>query len=237
MQDDSVQRRRAFPLRLAAMGVWLALTLPPRVAAQVLGSMPQPLPRGKSIYRLRGAVRIDGVQATPETTLRGGEAVETGPGAEIVFAVGEDAFLLRQNSRVNLLTERAGLVTAFRIVTGALLSAFGRGPRRIELPAATIGIRGTGVYADVGADRTYLCTCYGNSRIEATGPSGESSSQDTHHHDAPKFIYPQPRNGRSIHAAPMLGHSDEELILIEALANRRPPFFTPDDAWGPARRR
>lgn len=237
MQDDVLQRKRAFLLRLFSMGVFSVFELPRHAEAQVLGSVPRELPTGRSVYRLRGRVKIDGVEATADTILVGGETVETGPGAEVVFVVGQDAFLVRQNSRMQLFAEQSGLLTALRITTGAVVSAFGRAARRIETSSATIGIRGTGAYTEVSAHRTYFCTCYGHTEIAVTNEPRETSVQQTHHHDAPKYIVVEPRAGRSIFPAPMLNHSDEELTLIEALVGRKPPFFTPDDAWGPARRR
>lgn len=237
MQDDMSPQKRAFLRRLLWMGVLSAMEPLRQGEAQVLGSAPRQRPASKSIYRLRGSVRINGAEASADTIIVGNESVETGPRAEAVFVVGQDAFLVRPNSRLELFAERLGILTAFRVLTGALVSAHGTAARRIDTPSATIGIRGTSVYTEVSADRTYFCTCYGQTEITVASESREKSAQRTHHHDAPKHILLKPHAGRSIFPAPMLNHSDEELTLIEALVGRKTPFFTPDDAWGPARRR
>ena len=50
----------------------------------------------------------------------------------------------------------------------------------------------------------------------------------TVHHDAPRFIYPAGRP-RIIERAPVINHKDEELILLESLVGRVPPFVNSED--------
>jgi hypothetical protein len=47
------------------------------------------------------------------------------------------------------------------------------------------------------------------------------------HHDKPLYIYGHEQPGKCIHDAHRLtsNHSDEELVLVEALVGRVPPFI------------
>ena len=57
------------------------------------------------------------------------------------------------------------------------------------------------------------------------------------HHDAPRYVYAQEKNGQRIVPAPLINHTDQELALIEALVGREPPFGNFLDAYQAPRRR
>src|SRR5712691_5214908 len=115
-------------------------------AAQLLGRAPVKLPAGQSIYRVAGRVTVNSQEATLQTRIVPGDTVETAPNAEVIFAVAEEAFLLRGGSRMVIEKPPSGLTSALRLVTGKILSVFGRGrPFLIDTATTTIGIRGTGV--------------------------------------------------------------------------------------------
>ncbi len=78
----------------------------------------------KGVYRVRGDARVNGVPAREGMDVKPGDAVTTAAGAEIVFVINRDAFLLRANSRVEV---GSGAADVFRIVTGALLSVVSAG--------------------------------------------------------------------------------------------------------------
>jgi len=173
----------------------------------------------RGVYRLRGDVRINGQTAQQGQEIRAGDTVTTGPGAELVFVIGRDAYLVRERSSLSFGAD------ALRLVTGAVLSVFGKGtPRRIETPTATIGIRGTGVYVESEPSRTYVCTCYGEADLAARGDPAARETVRTRHHEAPRYIMaggaPQ-----MLMQAPVINHTDAELILLESLVGRRPPFM------------
>jgi hypothetical protein len=44
------------------------------------------------------------------------------------------------------------------------------------------------------------------------------------HHDAPRYITKDGKSGALITPAPMKNHTDEELILVEQIVGRTPPF-------------
>jgi len=210
--------RRRLVLRAAAGGALLPLALGRALAA---GERPH----AQGLHRVEGEVRVNGRGATAGQLVRPGDAIETGPGALAVFVVGRDAFLLRAASRLEI-SGREALVDTLRIATGRLLSVLGPGARRIETPTATIGIRGTGIYVEAEAERTYVCTCYGTADLQARDDPAVRETVTTRHHEQPRYIY----GGRLQSAAAMMGrapvinHTDAELIMLEALVGRKPPF-------------
>ena len=169
----------------------------------------------------RGEVRINGKPAEPGSTVLPGDAIETGRRGYATFVVGEDAFLVRANSRAELIGS-AGLVSAMQLVTGKLLSVFGSGrERRLVTATASIGIRGTGAYLEAEPTRTYFCLCYGTAEVAAT-MGGQRESVATTYHESPRYIYGDGRS-RAIAPAYMSNHSDSELMLLESLVGRSPP--------------
>src|SRR5574341_358736 len=154
-----------------------------------------------------------------------GDVITTGPDAELVVVVERDAFLVRARSRIELPGDATRLlVTGLRVVTGALLSVFEPGKeKRIRTATATIGIRGTGIYVELDGARTYVCTCYGEAELAPVDDPAAAETVRTRHHDEPRYIYPQGMP-RRIEKAPVVNHTDAELILLESLVGREVPF-------------
>jgi hypothetical protein len=151
--------------------------------------------------------------------VRAGDSVDTGPDGEFVFVVGADAMLVRRNSNVTLLQN------GLRIISGAVMSVFSSGaPREIQTSTATIGIRGTAAYVEAEPERTYACTCYGEAVLEPRADPAAAETVRTSHHDQPRYIMaagaPQ-----MVTRAPVINHTDAELILLESLVGRQPPFI------------
>ena len=210
------------------------------VAAQVLGSRPAPLPQGKSIYRIEGQVLVDGQPATLDTHIAANSTVETGKDGEVIYAVGETAHLQRSDSQVTMETKEANsvVVAGLRVLTGKILSVFPSGkPVRMTTRNASIGIRGTGVYTEADPEQTYFCTCYGTADIAAASDPTSRETVVSRHHDRPLYILTGERPGRNIRLAPFINHTDQELMLIEALVGRTPPFVFPKDEYNRPRRR
>ena len=126
-----------------------------------------------------------------------------------------------------------------RLLTGRLLAVMGKAPNglRIESTTATIGIRGTGVYLEADPEETYFCTCYGIADIaSAKDPSSKDTVVATHH-DKPLYILADPKAaGNNIRRAPFKNHTDQELMLIETLVGRTPPFVFPGQDYDAPRR-
>lgn len=210
--DDEVLwfQRRSF---LQAAAAWTALGGAAAAEAQARSN----------IVELRGDALINGGRLTTGHTIQTGDVVETGPGAQLVFVIGNASFLVRQNSR--LAVERGStlnLVSVLRLVTGAVASVWGRGAnRQIVTPTITAGIRGTGVYAEVfpqQADRSYFCNCYGTVDLRAAG--GESLVSQAEYHQS-FWGEVAPRGGRLLTPAQAINHTDEELEMLAALVNQR----------------
>jgi hypothetical protein len=172
----------------------------------------------KGIYRVRGDVRVNGQPAREGAEARAGDAITTGADGEMVFVVGRDAMLVRRNSNVSLLAD------GLRAVTGAILSVFASGERKqIQTGTAVIGIRGTAVYIEVEESRTYVCTCYGEAVLEPAGDPSSRETVRTAHHEQPRYIMASGAP-QMIMRAPVVNHTDAELILLEGITGRQPPF-------------
>jgi hypothetical protein len=227
--NEAEDPRRAFLLKALTAGL-LAASGIPGAKAQFFGRKPQPLPAGRSVYEATGTVTVNGQAATSATRIGASGRVETGNGAQLIFVVGFDAFLLRENSRLEL-SGASGIVNTMRLATGALLSVFGAGAKRVVTSTASSGIRGTGLYVESEPERSYVCTCYGEVLIATVDDASISERIVSKHHDAPRYV----SKGR-IEPAPFINHTDLELSLIEALVGRTPPFSLFDEDYGGARR-
>jgi hypothetical protein len=225
--------RREFLIRLLAAGAFA--TGAPAAWAQVFGRRPEKLPAGRSIYETIGAVRVDGKPADTTTPVGASSRLSTGPGAQAIFVVGADAFLLRENSDLQLKAAKEALIDSMRLVTGAVLSVFGSGEKKLATPDAVFGIRGTGLYVEAQGERTYGCTCYGEVLISAADDAKVNERIVSRHHDAPRYIVGKGA-ARRIVPAPFVNHTDVELALIEALVGRTLPFSLFDEDYGGARR-
>lgn len=178
----------------------------------------------EGLVKAEGEVRVNGLAAKKGAKIAPGDSIVTAPGAQAVFVVGRDAFLMRGGSEL-LTAGNSAAIATLRLVTGKLLSVFGRGPRLITTPTATIGIRGTGIYVEAQAERSYVCTCYGEVDLQAVNMPEAKETVRTIHHDAPRYIYAHGDMPiKMIEPAPVVNHTDAELIMLEALVGRRPPF-------------
>lgn len=182
-------------------------------------------PAEPGLYRVEGEVQVNGRPAETGQLIRPGDIIETGPRSHAIFVAGRDAYLLRASSRLET-AGREMLIDSLRIVTGRLLSVFGPGARRIETPTAAIGIRGTGIYIEAEPERTYVCTCYGTADIQPSDKPEMRETVETKHHEQPRYVYGRSMPSiRMIETAPVINHTDAELIMLEALVGRRPPFL------------
>ena len=236
-QGESEDPRRRMLIQLLAAGAITGASA--EAMAQLFGGRPSKLAAGRSIYRLDGQVTVDGRPATVSTNISGRATIETARNAEVVYAVGESAFILRGNSKVTLETAQpdSTILTGLRLLSGKLLSVFAaRKPMQLRAATATIGIRGTGVYMEADPEQTYFCTCYGVADVKANGDPESEETVAATHHDKPLYIVQGQPPGRNIRPAPFINHTDQELQLIEALVGREPPFVFPKaDYSGPRR--
>ncbi|MBI1398445.1 MAG: hypothetical protein GC151_20920 [Betaproteobacteria bacterium] len=225
--------RRELLVRLLAAGAFAQV--PVALAAPSLGRVPRRLPPGRSIYSLRGQVLVDGQRATEATHIDSGATVDTGPDSSVTFVVGADAFILREKSRLHLKGSAPTFITLLRVATGALLSVFGHGRKRVDTVTATVGIRGTGLYVESAPDRSYVCTCYGTTEIATIDDPAIEETIHSTHHTAPRYVL-APGSSSRIVPAPFIDHTDLELMLLENLVGRTTPFSLFDESYGRQRR-
>jgi len=172
------------------------------------------------IYRLSGQVQVNGQPAREGMPIRPGDTVSTGPDSEVIYVIGQDAYLQRDRSTVSLTGD--ALKNGLRVLSGKLLAVFAKGDKRIETSTATIGIRGTGCYIEAEANRVYFCLCYGKAEVASLKNSAHSETIETRHHDHPVYLHAD--GSRMMVPAEVVNHRDSELILLESLVGRVPPF-------------
>ena len=236
-EADDPRRRTLIQMLAAGMfgGVSTAST---DLLAQILGSPPSKLPAGKSVYRISGDVQIDGRPGTLDSKIVGGSTIRTGRDSELVYVVGESAFIARPQTEIVIETPKeSAIVTGLKLLTGKLLSVFpSRRPVQLQTKVASIGIRGTGVYLESDPEQTYFCTCYGVADVSANNDPTSKETVAATHHDRPLYILGNEAPGKNIRNAPFINHTDQELMLIETLVGRTPPFVFPkSDYTGPRR--
>lgn len=183
--------------------------------------------RAPGIQSSTGEVIVNGASARPEQWPgRAGEVmVETRKTEMTTILVGQDAFLVRADSKVVIEQDDNFVIQGLRILTGKLLSVFGRKkePLQASSTVATLGIRGTGLYMEAYPHLTYVCTCYGTVSIGSKSKPEISETVTTLHHESPRYVLDESRGGLIV-PAPVINHTDAELILLESLAGRPSPF-------------
>jgi hypothetical protein len=219
--------RRRFVARLAAAGGL--------GAAGISGFIGRALAKGDipgipGVNRLNGTVTVNGRPAVVGTPVTARDKVVTGPGSMAIVVIKEDAFLVRADTTLEF-SESNGVLSRLLIQTGRVLSVFGRKPLVIKAGTATIGIRGTGAYLEVvDPGKVYFCLCYGEASIDGPGMTAPKIVT-TRHHEQPLVLTDQ-GGAMAAEPGPFQNHADDELILLESLVGREPPFgTTPVDGY------
>lgn len=208
-------RRRI--LQLAAAGAFGAAGVP--------GLIREALAQGRGVQGVNtasGELLVNGKPAARGTPVTPGDVVSTAKGANATVVVGDDAFMIRGGSRVAFAGKAK--IAQVTVESGGVLSVFGRTTLEIKARNATVGIRGTGAYVEFMDDRVYFCLCYGEALL--SGPGFPGRTIKTKQHEEPLLLSDR---GGVLTAAPgpFVNHSDDELILLEALVGRRVPFGKP----------
>ena len=109
-------------------------------AVDLFGGRPGKLPPGRSIYRITGKVLVNGAAADAQTRIAAGDTIETSPGAELVFAVGTSAHLVREKSHIafEAAAGSAEHVAGMTLIEGKILSVFGGSSSKLATPTASI---------------------------------------------------------------------------------------------------
>lgn len=239
--QDHDDPRREWLIRALSLGMFgLAAPSAQAITFGIFGSRPQKLPEGQSIYGLSGRVTVNDATATLATRIKAGDTVQTAQNSEIVFVVNNHSMILRSDSK--LVIERPAdqaeslIIGGLRMISGKLLSVSRNANMKVTTATATVGIRGTGFYIESEEDRTYFCTCYGVTEVQATDDPSSRETITARHHDRPVYVVKDGGAGNNIRNAPFVNHTDQELALIETLVGRRTPFVFSNDVYtGPRR--
>lgn len=174
------------------------------------------------VARLDGSARVNGREAKVGTPVNLGDRVVTSKSSQAIIVVGSDAFLMRSNTTIEIQGSQ-GILSSMLVSAGQVLSVFSKKPVAIKAASASIGIRGTGAYIEIEPSDVYFCLCYGEALVEGPGMAGAHEVKTTHH-ESPLLL----REGggvMKVEPGPFRNHSDAELILLESLVGREPPFM------------
>ena len=204
--------RRKWMQAMAAMG-----------AAGVSGYLSEVLAAGDlppGLHRVDGKVTVNGKEAKSGAQVNMGDKVATGPGSTAVVVLKGDAMLMRADTVVEI-RGSAGLMSDMIISAGRVLTVFSKKPVAVKAAHATIGIRGTGAYIEVMPTEVYFCLCYGEAVV--SGANMPDKTVITKHHEQPLLFK---ESGGTVRSEPggVRNHTDEELVMLEKLVGREPPF-------------
>ncbi len=175
-----------------------------------------------NVVEMIGDTLVNGLRLRPQQSIQTGDQLQTGPGSNLVFVLGNSSFQVRQNTMMTV--ERGATLNAvsvLRMLSGAVISVWGKGSsRQIITPTITAGIRGTGVYTEVFADqdnRSYFCNCYGT--VDMGAGTDRLVSRSSYHQAF--WGEANAKEGRFLTPARAINHSDEELEYLARLANQQ----------------
>jgi hypothetical protein len=194
-------------------------------AAGASGLISEALAKGDvppGVARLDGSATVNGREARIGTPVSLGDRVATGRSSQAVIVIGSDAFLMRSQTTIEVQGSQ-GTLSNMLVAAGQVLSVFAKKPVAIQAATASIGIRGTGAYIEIKADNSvYFCLCYGAALVE--GPGMNAREVTTTHHESPLLL--RDDGGiMKVEPGPFQNHSDAELIMLESLVGREPPFM------------
>lgn len=173
-------------------------------------------------------MRINGAEAGTGAPVSPGDRVSTGPDGEAIFVLGDDGFLLRPQSQVSIVDrgrnpQTGRLIRDITLESGGILSVFGPKEITLKTPLASVGIRGTAAYLESAPASMNMCVCYGHAIMTPLGAPGLSEEVQNRHHETPRIVTPSP-TGPVMQPYRVSNHTDDELIMLEALFGRVPPF-------------
>ncbi len=170
----------------------------------------------QNIY-FEGDVKVNGKPITKTSKITSGDIVQTSKNSKIKFNIGKDAFIAKGKSKFTL--KKTNTQKVLEVIDGGVVAVFnGDGKHSIETKNMTAGIRGTGTYTLVKDNKTYFCTCYGETELKSKS-THKSLALKTHHH---KMVWVTKDSIKN--AMTMEGHSDSDLYEAEHFVNSSPDF-------------
>ncbi|PHS59027.1 MAG: hypothetical protein COB17_00355 [Sulfurimonas sp.] len=166
------------------------------------------------VIKKSGTILVNGNVLKKDGVIKQGDTIEVKEKSVIRFNIGKDAFKARANTKFKLQT--VGKTRVLNIINGSVMAVFGAGKHAISTPNMTVGIRGTGTFTQVRDGKTYFCTCYGHTSVDALNKITELTA--TYHN----MIWITKTKVKQ--TMDMLGHRDMELRELEAMVGRKVPF-------------
>jgi hypothetical protein len=194
-------------------------------AAGASGIISETLAKGDlppGVARLEGSATVNGRDANVGTPVKLGDRIATARGSQAVIVVGSDAFLMRSQTIIEVGGSQ-GTLSDLLVSAGKVLSVFSKKPVAIKAATASIGIRGTGAYIEIHPDNVYFCLCYGEALVEGPGMANAREVRTTHH-ESP-LVLRDVGGIMNVEPGPFQNHSDAELVMLESLVGREPPFM------------
>jgi len=169
-----------------------------------------------SDLNIKGDVEINGKKATSNMKVNLNDFITTGKKSKVTFKIGKNAFMAKENTRFTV-QEHNG-AKSIKVVTGGVLAVFKKGEKyKLQTKNMTAGIRGTGVYIESVKDKSYFCTCYGETEVHSH--KDHKTLKATHHN----MIWVT-KDGAMKEAKGMRNHTDDELRELELMVGRVPIF-------------
>ena len=169
-----------------------------------------------SDLNIDGQVTINGKKAKSGMKVNLNDFITTGKKSRVSFRIGKNAFLAKSNTKFSV--ENKNGIKSLNIITGGVLAVFKKGEKyKLKTNNMTAGIRGTGIYLESKGNKSYFCTCYGETKLDTH--KAHRTMRATHHN----MVWVKP-DGSLKRAKEMRNHTDDELRELELMVGRIPSF-------------
>lgn len=188
------------------------------LAVPVLFTLPAQTFAGAGIHKLQGEVFIDNRQASADSRIQAGSRVVVAHDGALAFSIGQDAFLLKGGTAVELVGGTT--LSSLRLLTGSVLASLETRskPFRLVSSMAIVAVRGGAVYLSAEPHRLYTWIRYGESELRFGRQRQLVSASDSAYE-----IVRDPA-GMSMQSMQVLEQMDDELRVLESLVGRTPAF-------------
>ncbi len=203
------------------------------LADDVFGKRPHKLPPDQAIYSISGRVLVNGKEADIHTRISASDTVSTAADGRLIYAVGATALLVRADSQVSMTAKEgdASAIGRIQVEHGKALLTTAADHTQLDTLTARLSLASGGAYVEADPEQTYFCKCYGIASITAANDPSSQEQVVSVHHSAPRYVLASADAGSAIRPAPFLDHTDQELMLIETLVGRTPPFHLPTNQY------
>jgi hypothetical protein len=174
-----------------------------------------------AVHDFQGQLTINKIPATVGQTLKAGDSVITGANSKANIVFNGDAYHLKEKTNFVLPNEQGASAS---VASGAVLAAFSPGkPKKIQIgEKVVLAIRGTGVYIEVGKEKSNFCLCYGSANLSSDKSNIDVVTDTKFHKDFTilnngevRSSYPYERR---------LNHTSRQNIELEKIVGRPSPF-------------